>query len=80
MSHTCTWNANYPNWQIPGRTCGAPATKHVRLHSKSKTFKVLEDDGTTTEHESPGKVIWLCDEHYASPDPWSLWTDLIVEA
>jgi hypothetical protein len=82
MSHTCTWNANYVpgDFSRPGRTCGAPATKSVHLHTKSRTYKVLGEDGRITEHESEGKVIWLCDEHYASPHPWDLWRDLVVEA
>jgi len=80
MSHTCTWNANYPNTDVPGRTCGAPATKSVHLYIRGRTYRWLRDDGTITEHESQGKVIWLCDEHYASPHPWELWKGLEVDA
>ena len=74
MSHTCTWNANYANWMTqPGRTCGATATKFVVIRSRHKTYKVVDKDGAITEHESEGRIIWLCDEHYNSPDPWEMW-------
>ncbi len=80
MGHTCTWNANYPDWNAPGRTCGAPATKCVRLTSHNKTYRAQDEDGKVTTREGCGKIIWLCDEHYASPHPWGLWRGLVVEA
>jgi len=69
--HKCTWKG-----------CGAPATKKVHLRSRNPYYTVLEEDGTRHREKSEGKDVWLCEKHYASPEPWAHWSygdGLIIE-
>jgi hypothetical protein len=52
MEHKCTW-----------QHCGAPATKVIRIRL-SRPVKVRAEDGSITEHESEGRDLWRCEEHY----------------